>query len=373
MHDTATADQRLLLDASADLIADLCPMDAVRADRHLDTEWAVTYRRRTARLGWYSLLVPEKLGGGNVSGNGLVDATLIAHRRGRELQPGPFAAANAITHALATDDGHERGPDILAAVIAGEQGVSWAVGIPGVHAAHSGPHARRVGDGYELSGTTGLVVDADTADWILVTATSEEGLCQFLLPRATRGLTITPVESLDISRRFTEITFDRVAVTRADLLGAPGRCDDLVHRQLAIAAVLTAAEAVGAMERDLELTVRYAKDRIAFGRPIGSFQAIKHVLADMSLYLEMSIATVLAAAEDLGTGDSHGVLAASMAKAFVGDHGIDLAQNCFQVFGGIGFTWEHDQHRYLRRITTDCALFGDAAWHREHLCRLSGL
>jgi alkylation response protein AidB-like acyl-CoA dehydrogenase len=147
----------------------------------------------------------------------------------------------------------------------------------------------------------------------------------------------------------------------------------LVERQLAVACVLTAAESVGAMDYDFDMTLQYAKDRIAFGRPIGSFQAIKHLLADTSLMLEMSKAIVLAAANSVGTDDGYGLEAASMAKAFVGDCGIDLVQNCFQVFGGIGFTWEHDQHLYLRRVTTDSVLFGGPAWHRERLCQLSGL
>jgi alkylation response protein AidB-like acyl-CoA dehydrogenase len=120
------------------------------------------------------------------------------------------------------------------------------------------------------------------------------------------------------------------------------------------------------------MAVQYAKDRIAFGRPIGSFQAIKHLLADTSLLLEMSKAMALAAAERVGE-DVYGWEAASMAKAFVGDCGIDLGQACFQVFGGIGFTWEHDQHLYLRRLTTDAAFFGDPVWHRERLCELSGI
>ena len=128
------------------------------------------------------------------------------------------------------------------------------------------------------------------------------------------------------------------------------------------------------MDHDFEMTLQYAKDRIAFGRPIGSFQARQ----------------APARRHQPGAGDeqggragrgphasvpttSYGPQAASMAKAFVGDAGVELAQNCFQVFGGIGYTWEHDQHLYLRRITTDAGLFGDAAWHREHLCQLAGL
>jgi alkylation response protein AidB-like acyl-CoA dehydrogenase len=153
----------------------------------------------------------------------------------------------------------------------------------------------------------------------------------------------------------------------------PGADGDLRARQLAIACTLIAAETVGAMDHDYTMTLQYAKDRIAFGRPIGSFQAVKHQLADTSLALEMSKAIALAAARTVGSDDDHGPEAASMAKAFVGEAGVDLVQTCFQVFGGIGYTWEHDQHLYLRRITTDAGLFGDAAWHREHLCQMAGL
>jgi alkylation response protein AidB-like acyl-CoA dehydrogenase len=119
--------------------------------------------------------------------------------------------------------------------------------------------------------------------------------------------------------------------------------------------------------------VQYAKDRIAFGRPIGSFQAIKHLLVDASLSLELGKAVTLAAAQALGTEDEQAVQAASMAKALVGDTGIDVVQNCTQVFGGIGLTWEHDQHLFVRRVTTDASLYGDAVWHREHLCQLAGV
>jgi alkylation response protein AidB-like acyl-CoA dehydrogenase len=141
---------------------------------------------------------------------------------------------------------------------------------------------------------------------------------------------------------------------------------------LALACVLTAAESVGAMDTDLTTAVTYAKERIAFGRPIGSFQAMKHLLADTSLALEMGKAVALSAARSVGT-DDYGLESASIAKALVAESGIELGQNCFQVFGGIGYTWEHDQHLFLRRITTDASLYGDPAWHRERLCQLSGL
>ncbi|WP_007511161.1 acyl-CoA dehydrogenase family protein, partial [Pseudofrankia saprophytica] len=266
--------------------------------------------------------------------------------------------------------------------------------------------ATEAADGWRLSGQATFVEDAGPGGWYLVTAAAGDGagidgydggagLGQFLLPADAPGLRVVPLESLDLPRRFVRLELDGVAVGSSGELRAPaGGVAALVARQLALACVLTTAESVGAMDRELAMTVQYAKDRIAFGRPIGSFQALKHALADTSLALEMSKAITTAAARRLGEAggmdgpggqdapapsegpagsDGYGLEAASMAKAFVGDSGVDLAQSCFQVFGGIGFTWEHDQHLYLRRLTTDAAFFGDPSWHRERLCQLSGI
>ena len=224
-----------------------------------------------------------------------------------------------------------------------------------------------------LSGAKTAVAEVEPGGWLLVTAAGPDGPVQAVVAADAPGVTVTPLESLDLSRRFAEVRFDGVAVAADAVLDGAGTAAQL-DRQLAVACTLLTAESVGAMDAELNMTVQYAKDRIAFGRPIGSFQAIKHVLADTSLAVEMSKAITLAAARTVGTdGDDYGPSAASMAKAYVGDAAIDLAQNCFQVFGGIGYTWEHDQHLYLRRLTTDAGLYGDASWHREHLCRLAGI
>ncbi len=199
------------------------------------------------------------------------------------------------------------------------------------------------------------------------------GRAQFLVRADDPALRVEPLGSLDLTRRFVAVTLDALDVPASACVGTASGAPDLIDAQLALACVLTTAESVGAMDYELGVTVQYAKDRIAFGRPIGSFQAVKHSLADSSLLLEMSKAMARAAAQHVGEGDGYGLEAASMAKAFVGDCGIDLAQSCFQTFGGIGFTWEHDQHLYLRRLTTDAAFFGDPSWHRERLCQLSGI
>jgi alkylation response protein AidB-like acyl-CoA dehydrogenase len=196
---------------------------------------------------------------------------------------------------------------------------------------------------------------------------------QLLVAADTPGVGVIRRDSLDLTRRFADVRFDGVEVPASAVVGPSGDGAALIDRELQIACVLTVAESVGAMDKIFGLALDYAKSRIAFGRPIGSFQAVKHLLADTSLELEMSKAIAFAAARAVGTGQPDGASVASMAKAFVGDCGIDVAQNCFQVFGGIGYTWEHDQHLFLRRLTTDAALYGDPAWHRERTCRLAGL
>jgi alkylation response protein AidB-like acyl-CoA dehydrogenase len=146
-----------------------------------------------------------------------------------------------------------------------------------------------------------------------------------------------------------------------------------VERELQVAMALTVAESVGAMDRIFEVTLDYAKARTAFGRPIGSFQAIKHVLADTGLSLEMAKAMSSAAARAVSDESEWSGEVARMAKSLVGDNGITLSQSCFQIFGGIGYTWEHDQHLYLRRLAMDALLYGEPAVQREQICQLHEL
>jgi len=137
--------------------------------------------------------------------------------------------------------------------------------------------------------------------------------------------------------------------------------------------VLTVAETVGAMDENFTVALDYAKVRTAFGRPIGSFQAVKHQLADASMMLEASKGVAVAAARSVQQRADDAAEVASMAKSFVGDAAIDLTQTCWQVFGGIGYTWEHDHHLYLRRLTADASLYGQPSWHRERVCTIHGL
>jgi alkylation response protein AidB-like acyl-CoA dehydrogenase len=303
----------------------------------------------------------------------MVDAAIVAYARGGQLQPGAFIGTNVVAPALAAAGGADHAK-VLDALLSGQESASWAVADPtGAWDGGAGASATARGGSFVLSGTTTLVQDADIVDWLLVTAATDDGPSQFLVAADTAGVTTRRLDGLDLTRGFCEVTFDDAEAPGSALVGAIGGAGGMVERQLQIACVLTVAESVGAMDHDFSMALDYAKARTAFGRPIGSFQAVKHLLADTSLELEMSKAIAFAAAEAVGDGRADAAEMASMAKAFVGDGGIDLAQNCFQVFGGIGYTWEHDQHLYLRRLTADAALYGDPAWHRERVCRLGGV
>jgi len=159
----------------------------------------------------------------------------------------------------------------------------------------------------------------------------------------------------------------------AEPLGTPGSGWPAFRKTLDQAAVALSNEMMGGAQKVLEMSVEYAKVRVQFGRPIGSFQAIKHLLADTSLWLEMAKGLVAAAATSLGNGAPDGPELAHAAKAFVAERGVELAQNCFQVFGGIGYTWEHDQHFWFRRLAADAEWFGSAAAHRAELLDTVGV
>lgn len=369
-----TTEQELLGKTTAQFVQAACPLTRIREVAEAGTGVDADYLRQGADLGWFSLLVPEDHGGGSVSGEGVIDAAVLAMVRGRFLQPGPFVPTNVVAATLAAVGSTSHQSEVLPALMAGEATATWAgADAGGSWDAGAGVAATATDAGWVLTGRKGLVQDAGPADWLLVTADLDGTAVQFLVPAGAGGVTVEPFTSFDLSRRFTEVAFDGVQVTRDDLVGSADGDAGTLERQLQLAMVLTVAESVGAMDELFGVCLEYAKVRTAFGRPIGSFQAIKHLLADTSLLLEQSKAIALAAARAVQEQRDDAGEVASMAKSFVGEAGIQLAQSCWQVFGGIGYTWEHDLHLYLRRLTTDAALYGQPAWHRERICAIHGL
>ena len=368
-------DQELFRETTARFIEARCPLPDVRrlADEPIGHDPSVT--RDAGELGWFALFVPEEFGGGSVSGSPLRDAVIVAEERGRFVQPGPFVATNVVASAIAHDGTRAQQEQYLPALGSAELTASWAIsdrrGAPEAGAVTA---STRDG-GFVLDGTAGLVSEGATAGAFLVTAADADGggITQFVVPADTAGVTVVPLDGLDLTRRFVDVRFDGVQLGADALLGDAGAGAAAVARQLDVAVTLNLAESIGAMRRLVEITVDYAKARTAFGRPIGSFQALKHMLADASLWVELSTAAAEAAADAMADGRPTASEIVSIAKAYAGEAGADVAQTCLQAHGGIGFTWEHDLHFYLRRLQADRVLYGDPAWHRERICRIHQL
>jgi alkylation response protein AidB-like acyl-CoA dehydrogenase len=366
-------DQELFRETTARFIDARCPLPRVRELADTPVAHDPALLGEAGELGWFALFVPEEHGGGTVSGSAVRDAVIVAEERGRFVQPGPFVATNVVAFALARQGSAEQQAAHLPDLATGARTASWAftgpAGVPEVGAVTAHPN----GDGYTLRGTAGLVPEGPSADLLLVSAADGDGVTQFVVDATTPGVTVTPLDGLDLTRRFAAVRFDDVALPTGAVLGAAGDAQAAVDAQLDVAATLTLAESIGAMQRLAEITVDYAKARIAFGRPIGSFQALKHILADISFWTEVSTGGATAAADAVADERATASEIVSIAKAYAGDAGTQVAQQCLQVHGGIGFTWEHDLHFYLRRLAADRVLYGDPDWHRERICRIHGL
>jgi alkylation response protein AidB-like acyl-CoA dehydrogenase len=373
---TLTDDQQLLRETATRFMQAACPLETVRSlvDEGSRTDLPSGYLEEAANLGWFSLLVPEEFGGGSISGDGLRDAAILAEERGRRLQPGPFIAMNVVASVLANSGTANQREGALPAIMSGEASAAWVANdATGVWAPGGSISVATRGDDFLLSGIAGVVQGGIGATCLLVVASGSDGLSQFLIPADRDGVTIRPLDSHDITQRYATVELSEVQVGPEALLGAVGGADAEVERQFQIALTLLVAETLGALDGLFEMTRQYAVDRIAFGRPIGSYQGIKYQLADMSLSIEAAHSVSAAATKAVQRGQSDAGEVASMAKAWLGDIGIEVAQGCFQIFAGIGYTWEHDLHLFLRRITMNGLLLGQSEWHRERICTIHGL
>jgi alkylation response protein AidB-like acyl-CoA dehydrogenase len=364
-------DQELFRDTTVRFITSELPIERTRSLHDDPDGYDRGWLRKAAELGWFTMLVPEEQGGGSVSGRGLLDAAIIAEQLGRFVQPGPFLPLNVVASAVAAEGSDAQRAELLPGLVAGEDVATWAwADATGDWDAGAGVRAERGAARITLTGVRGVVQDAGSADWLLVVALLDGQPAQVIVPSDTAGVTIAPLTPLDLGRRFADVHLDGVVVAPDAVLGGgPAALETQLQRAL----VLVLAETIGAAEALFAMTLAYAKDRVAFGRPIGSFQAVKHLLADQALTLETCKAAAVAAAQAVQTAEPAAAEVVSMAAAAVGERATELAQQCLQVHGGIGYTWEHDLHLFLRRIQSNAALYGDATWHRERVCRFHHL
>jgi alkylation response protein AidB-like acyl-CoA dehydrogenase len=278
--------------------------------------------------------------------------------------------ANVVVAALSNTGTH---PDVVAGIVAGTSIASWCISEPPPHD-HLGTVSLEIrADGADLvlNGVKRPVESAAECDHLLVTGRTGEGLTQVLVPCDTPGLSIEPMGTVDLTRRFSAVRFDDVRLPSTALVGELGAADKQVERQLQLALVMLSAECVGAMQRGFDMTVEWAFDRYTFGRPLASYQALKHRFADMKSWLEAGHAVSDAAAAAVQDHAPNAAELVSVAKAFIGHYGAELLQDCVQLHGGIGVTFEHDLHLFLRRLTVDRALFGTPADHRQRIATIA--
>ena len=324
------------------------------------------WKQLGAELGLTGIHIPDEFGG---SGFTFVELGIVLEEMGRALLCAPFFSsiclgANAILNA-GTDDQRQ---ELLPGIASGEVRATLAFTEPSGDWTLDGITLRA--EGGKLTGTKTYVLDGHTADLIVVAAREGDGISFFTVPGDAGGLTRTALGTLDMTRKQAELVFDGV---QASPLGESGAGADALRKTLEQAAVCLASECVGGSEKTMDMAVQYAKDRYQFGRPIGSFQAIKHKCADMLLRLESAKSAAYYAAWAATEDNEELSVAASLAKAYCTESYFANSRENIQVHGGIGFTYEHDAHLYYRRAKT-CELFlGDPTYHRELIATNLGI
>ncbi len=329
----------------------------------------------TAQMGWQAMAIPEEYGG---AGYGFVELSVLMEEMGRAVAPLPFLSSAVLAaQAILLGGDEAQRKEHLPAIAAGERRYAFAH-LEGRDAGPSGVQltATPDGDGWRLDGTKSYVLDGHAADRLVVVARTGEdpgdvGL--FVVAGDADGVTREVLDVMDQTRPQARILLDGVTVAGDARLGGDASAWPVVDAVLMRGAVALAAEQVGGAQAVLEMATDYAKTRYQFGRAIGSYQAIKHTLAEMLVEVEAAKSVAYHAARTVAAGDDAELaIAAPMAKSYCSEVFEHAAGDNIQVHGGIGFTWEHDAHLWFKRAKTSALLFGDPAYHRARLADALG-
>jgi alkylation response protein AidB-like acyl-CoA dehydrogenase len=371
-----SAEQRELREAVRRFLAERAPLARVRElmETADGTDPAV-WRQASAQLGLPGIAVPEEYGG---TGFSFAEQAIVLEELGAALFTGPYLASAvlAATTLLATDD-EEAKKDLLPGIAAGETVATLAFTEDdgSWDSASIRLQAVKGTDGWRLNGHKSFVLDGHTAGLILVVAAGPPApgngkLSLFAVDGTADGLTRRALPTLDQTRKLARLEFSQVP---ARLVGEQGAARTVLDHTLDVAAIALAAEQLGGARRALDMAVDYAKVRQQFGRPIGSFQAIKHRCADLLLMVESLRSAVGYAAAAVAAGSAEVPALASLVNAYASEVYSHVAGENIQIHGGIGFTWEHDAHLYLKRAKASELFLGDASYHRERLATRIGL
>jgi alkylation response protein AidB-like acyl-CoA dehydrogenase len=357
-------------------LADRAPISRVR--ELMETEDGIdraVWEQAGAQLGLIGLAIPEEYGGGGFS---FAEQAIVLEELGAALYGGPYLASGvlAATALLASPDEGARS-DLLPAIASGEviatvafteDDGSWDPSVARLAAV-------KAGDSWRLDGHKSFVLDGGAAGLVLAVAVADGSLSLFAVDASAAdggaaGLTRATLPTLDQTRKLARLEFDGVP---ARLIGSPGDAAAVMDHVLNVTAVALAAEQLGGAQRALDMTVEYTKVRHQFGRPIGSFQGLKHRLADLLLEVESLRSAVAYAASAVAEGSPEVPVLAPLVKAYASDTYFHVTAEAIQMHGGIGFTWEHDAHLYFKRAKSSELFLGDASYHRERLAARIGL
>jgi alkylation response protein AidB-like acyl-CoA dehydrogenase len=362
-------EQEMLRSAAREFLAKEVPSAYVRRMMEAPDAWDGALWRKLAEMGWTGLGIPEAYGGVGT----FLDLVVVLEEAGRALLPGPFLSTMGFAVPVLLEAGSEKQKEtVLGRIAAGEARATLALTEPAGRWDAEGVQllgAQRRGDHWRLDGVKLFVPDAGVADYMVVAARTrpagDEGISIFLVEGRPRGMSVTPLQTMDMTRRWYEVGFEGVELAADALLGTADRGWPALKRALEWAETALCAEMVGGAQHVLDVSVEYAKTRQQFGRPIGVYQAVSHKLADMLLETESARSATYYAAWTVDADAPDRSLAASMAKAYVSDAYRKAAGDGIQVHGGIGFTWEHDMHLYFKRAKASEVTLGDATYHRE--------
>lgn len=341
---------------------------AMQTDRGYDD---AVWQQMAEQLGLQGLIVPADCGG---AGLGFVELAIVLEEMGRVLLCAPYlsTAVLAVTTLLEAGDDASR-TELLPRIAAGEITATLAAVEKAGRWNPAAIETRAEADGdlWRIDGVKEFVVDGHIADVLLVVAQTSEGLGLFRVSSEAVGLERSLVPTLDLTRKLATV---KLTGTPATCIGSGGNLLKSLERVEALAAVALAAEQAGGAQRCLEISVDYAKTRLQFGRPIGSFQAIKHRCADMLVEAEFAkSAAYHAAFAAAGANEDDLLAAANMAKSYCSDAYFHITAETIQIHGGMGFTWEHPAHLYFKRAKSSALLFGDPVQHRERLAERIGI
>ena len=376
-----STEQQELRESVRRFLADRVPLQRVRelmdsADGTDEKIWNYA----AGQLGLQAMAIPEEYGG---AGFTFAEQAIVLEELGAALYPGPYLASAvlAATALLASSDDDAKrdllpgiaGGETVATLAFTEDDGSWepdAIRLAASQASSSQAASSQAGGGWVLDGHKSFVLDGHTASLILAVARTDAGLSLFAIQADADGLTRKQLPTLDQTRRLARLEFSPVP---ARLIGEPGEAAAILSRTLDVAAIAQAAEQLGGAQRALDMAVSYAKIRHQFGRPIGSFQAIKHRCADLLLEVESLRSAVGYAAAAVSEDSPEIPVVAALVKALASDTYFHVAAENIQIHGGIGFTWEHDAHLYFKRAKASELFLGDASYHRERLATRIGV